>query len=184
MNMSTEESIIKNLVLPPLTPYSIGFIFPARAPSNTTLADQLDVDPGDDRTASSQALHQFYALLVTLGISIVSGLLTGAFIRVVPFGRKPKKPFSDDEFWETPDDFDRYGPEAIGPDGKLARMSTYNGTSTISLPVQGDIVPESSDGSSHRSDSPSSSSDSPVGKPDSSSSSESESQSNSATMSL
>lgn len=57
-------------------------IFPARAPSSgqkfAELRDNMyDVSPGYDRTAYQQAGFQLLALVVTLGISIVSGLITG-----------------------------------------------------------------------------------------------------------
>lgn len=67
-------------------------IFPARAPSSGQKWAELrenmyDVAPGYDRTAFQQAGFQLLALVVTLGISIVSGLITGMCVidfRVAP----------------------------------------------------------------------------------------------------
>lgn len=56
-------------------------IFPARAPSaEAKLAEMRDnygISPGLNRSAGQQAAYQLLTLLVTLGIAIVSGLLTG-----------------------------------------------------------------------------------------------------------
>lgn len=57
--------------------------FPARVPElNTTEFAQLkgqfsDMEPGLGRSATTQAAYQIYALLTTLAIAIVGGLLTG-----------------------------------------------------------------------------------------------------------
>lgn len=57
--------------------------FPARVPElNTTEFNQLksqfaDMEPGLGRSATNQAAFQMYALLTTLAVAIVGGLLTG-----------------------------------------------------------------------------------------------------------
>jgi hypothetical protein len=38
-----------------LTFKSLGFVFPKMAPSNATLAEELGLKPGEDRTAGTQA---------------------------------------------------------------------------------------------------------------------------------
>ncbi len=37
----------------------------------------MDVEPGENRTAGHQAFYQLGALVVTIGIAIVGGSLTG-----------------------------------------------------------------------------------------------------------
>jgi ammonium transporter Rh len=60
--------------------------FPARVPElNSTDFDQLksqfpDMEPGLGRSATTQAAYQIYALLTTLALAIVGGLLTGTTI--------------------------------------------------------------------------------------------------------
>lgn len=58
-------------------------IFPARAPNSeieiSEMRDNYGISPGLNRTAYQQAGYQLLALAVTLGISIVSGLITGTF---------------------------------------------------------------------------------------------------------
>jgi ammonium transporter Rh len=54
-----------------------------------------------------QAGYQLAALAVTLGIAIVSGLITG-FIIKLPFIEQINKEddfFDDGVYWHTPDDF-------------------------------------------------------------------------------
>eukprot|EP00475_Leptophrys_vorax_P004965 TRINITY_DN1298_c0_g1_i1.p1 TRINITY_DN1298_c0_g1~~TRINITY_DN1298_c0_g1_i1.p1 ORF type:complete len:479 (+),score=117.87 TRINITY_DN1298_c0_g1_i1:84-1439(+) len=58
----------------------------------------IGMDPmGKNRTASVQALYQFFAVLSTFGISIVSGFFTGALLRVTT--QVPEAIFEDSEFW-------------------------------------------------------------------------------------
>ena len=64
---------------------SIGAVFPARAPSNATLAAALGVAPGSDRTANAQAGIQMLALIITLAISIGGGMFTGLIIKMKLF---------------------------------------------------------------------------------------------------
>lgn len=62
-----------------------GQIFPARAPSSEAkvaeMRDNYGIQPGQNRTAAQQAGYQLLALAITLGIAIVSGLVTGNRIR-------------------------------------------------------------------------------------------------------
>lgn len=82
---------------------SIALIFPKRAPSDATAAAALGVSPGTDRTAGEQATYQFFTLLITLGIALVSGYATGMVIRQ-PFFEPPapQQWFDDAEYWEVP----------------------------------------------------------------------------------
>ncbi|XP_076620735.1 rhesus blood group-associated glycoprotein Rh50 isoform X1 [Colletes latitarsis] len=80
-------------------------IFPARAPSSDTkLAKMRDNDcilPGLDRTAGQQASYQLLALAITLGIAIVSGLITGLIMRASICGSiHEKHKFDDEAHWE------------------------------------------------------------------------------------
>ncbi|XP_017885470.1 ammonium transporter Rh type A isoform X2 [Ceratina calcarata] len=86
--------------------YSLYEIFPARTPSSgPRLAEITDnhgmTPPGLDRTAGQQAAYQLFALAITLGIAIVSGLITGMMMRVSIFGSVDEEQKFDDEFhWE------------------------------------------------------------------------------------
>jgi len=63
---------------------SIGIVFPAR---------------GDGRSASEQAWYQLATLVVSIGIGIGGGIITGLILKLLP---GPKKIFDDSEFWEIP----------------------------------------------------------------------------------
>ncbi|XP_015594094.1 ammonium transporter Rh type A isoform X2 [Cephus cinctus] len=86
--------------------YSLYAIFPARAPSSEAkLAEIRDdynrISAGFDRTAGEQAAYQLLALLVTLGIAIVSGLITGLILRMTMFGSITEdQKFDDAVHWE------------------------------------------------------------------------------------
>lgn len=57
--------------------------------------------PGLDRTAGQQAAYQLFALAITLGIAIVSGLMTGLMMRMSIFGSVSEEQKFDDEYhWE------------------------------------------------------------------------------------
>eukprot|EP01126_Amoeba_proteus_P032259 TRINITY_DN3149_c0_g2_i13.p2 TRINITY_DN3149_c0_g2~~TRINITY_DN3149_c0_g2_i13.p2 ORF type:complete len:175 (-),score=39.21 TRINITY_DN3149_c0_g2_i13:108-632(-) len=79
---------------------NLASVFPARAPSNATLAEALGYPAGEDRSASYQSQMQAAALGVTLGISITTGLLTGLLLRL-PFFEPPlrKDQFDDGKWW-------------------------------------------------------------------------------------
>ena len=85
--------------------YSLYEIFPARAPSSEALLaemrDNYGILPGLNRTAGQQAGYQLLALAITLGIAIVSGLVTGLIIRLPICGSIPEeKRFDDEANWE------------------------------------------------------------------------------------
>lgn len=59
---------------------SLYQIFPAMAPENATpTSEHIFIKAGLGRTAPEQAGYQILALVVTLIIAIVSGLITGKF---------------------------------------------------------------------------------------------------------
>jgi hypothetical protein len=43
------------------------------------------IEAGEGRTMGSQALMQFIAVAITLGIAIVTGVVTGLFLAVINF---------------------------------------------------------------------------------------------------
>ncbi|XP_025270676.1 ammonium transporter Rh type B isoform X3 [Camponotus floridanus] len=85
--------------------YSLYQIFPARAPSSeagvSEMRDNYGISKGFDRTAHQQAGYQLLSLAVTLGISIISGLITGLFLRTSLCSWITDKQKFDDQFvWE------------------------------------------------------------------------------------
>lgn len=66
--------------------FSLYLQFPARAPhSNSSALNDVNevlmfLEPGDNRSALQQAGYQLAALMVTLVVAIVGGLLTGSQI--------------------------------------------------------------------------------------------------------
>nr|XP_034184188.1 ammonium transporter Rh type A isoform X2 [Osmia lignaria] len=86
--------------------YSLYEIFPARAPnSETKLAEMRDnygaLSPGQNRTAGQQAAYQLLVLVITLGIAIVSGLVTGLIMRISVCGSiSEEQKFDDEVHWE------------------------------------------------------------------------------------
>ncbi|XP_076171931.1 uncharacterized protein LOC143148961 isoform X2 [Ptiloglossa arizonensis] len=85
--------------------YSLYEIFPARAPNSETklaeMRDNYDVSPGLDRTAGQQASYQLLALAITVGIAIVSGLVTGLMMRASVCGSiLEEHKFNDEAHWE------------------------------------------------------------------------------------
>ncbi|XP_011870750.1 PREDICTED: ammonium transporter Rh type B isoform X2 [Vollenhovia emeryi] len=89
--------------------YSLYEIFPARAPSSeakiSEMRDNYGISPGLNRTAYQQAGYQLLALAVTLGISIVSGLITGLLLRTMMCGWvTEQQKFDDEVVWELEDD--------------------------------------------------------------------------------
>ncbi|XP_028044921.1 ammonium transporter Rh type B isoform X2 [Monomorium pharaonis] len=91
--------------------YSLYEIFPARAPSAETFkfSEMRDynyrISAGFNRTAYQQAGYQLLALAVTLGISIVSGLITGLFLRTMFCGwLTEQQKFDDAVVWELEDE--------------------------------------------------------------------------------
>eukprot|EP00301_Raphidiophrys_heterophryoidea_P003711 c11665_g1_i1.p1 GENE.c11665_g1_i1~~c11665_g1_i1.p1 ORF type:complete len:477 (+),score=144.21 c11665_g1_i1:354-1784(+) len=84
---------------------SLGIIFPERAPSDTAEAALYGLDPGSDRSAMKQAGMQVIALLVTLGIAILSGAFTATLIKQ-PFFEPPSTLFDDKDYWQVEDEHD------------------------------------------------------------------------------
>ncbi|XP_026825981.1 ammonium transporter Rh type A isoform X3 [Ooceraea biroi] len=85
--------------------YSLYEIFPARAPSSeikiAEMRDTYGISPGLDRTAYQQGGYQILALVVTLGISVVSGLITGLIMCTLIHGWMAKEQqFDDETVWE------------------------------------------------------------------------------------
>lgn len=98
--------------------YSLYDIFPARVPSTGEKLAELrenvhGISPGFDRTAYQQAGFQLLALVVTLGISIVSGLITGHLMHVPICGSLSKEQkFDDGAVWELEIEHDKPRVEA------------------------------------------------------------------------
>ncbi|CAK9807154.1 Ammonium transporter Rh type B [Anthophora plagiata] len=85
--------------------YSLYEIFPARAPSSeiklAEMRDNYGISAGLNRTAGQQAAYQLLVLVITLGIAIVSGLVTGLMMRMSICGSIPEEQkFDDDAHWE------------------------------------------------------------------------------------
>jgi len=85
--------------------------YPARAPPENSSefremkSDFYLIQPGDNRTAGSQAMYQLATLGVTLGIALIGGSLTGLLLRVPFFGKVPEEHLFDDfRHWEIPED--------------------------------------------------------------------------------
>jgi len=68
---------------------SIDLIFPARAGS-------------DGRSAKEQALYQFLGIVITLGISIIGGIITGFFVNLLK--NDDSVEFDDSEYWYLPEE--------------------------------------------------------------------------------
>ncbi|XP_033338838.1 rhesus blood group-associated glycoprotein Rh50 isoform X1 [Megalopta genalis] len=85
---------------------SLYEIFPARAPSSGDLLTELmedynNISPGVNRSALQQAGYQLLALAITLGIAIVSGLVTGLILRLSVCGSISEElKFDDEAHWE------------------------------------------------------------------------------------
>ncbi|XP_029678346.1 ammonium transporter Rh type B-B [Formica exsecta] len=85
--------------------YALYEIFPARAPSSekkiSEMRDNYGISPGFNRTAYQQAIYQLLSLAVTLGISIISGLITGLLLRTTICGWiTDEQKFNDQFVWE------------------------------------------------------------------------------------
>ncbi|XP_051788808.1 rh50-like protein [Erpetoichthys calabaricus] len=66
-----------------------------------------DIQPGEGRSASQQAIYQVAALGLALATSVLGGLLTGAILKL-PFLSQPTDDycFDDRVYFEVPNDFD------------------------------------------------------------------------------
>ncbi|XP_070517722.1 rhesus blood group-associated glycoprotein Rh50 isoform X2 [Cardiocondyla obscurior] len=102
-------ALMANLATEATYDYSLYEIFPARAPSSEIkvgeMRDNYGISPGLNRTAYQQAGYQLLALAVTLGISIVSGLMTGLLLRTMMCGWvTEQQKFDDEVVWELEDE--------------------------------------------------------------------------------
>lgn len=103
----------------------VGIIASAAATGNSYDTSQLVfiwTDRGD-RSASSQAKVQLAFLIITLAISIISGLFSGILLSRLPY---PKKFFLDSTSWETPARevpyfFDKRGEARHSNEGPMAQ---------------------------------------------------------------
>lgn len=78
---------------------SLYTIFTAMAPVDLKpTAEFGERVPGDGRTAGVQAGYQILAVVVTIAIAVVSGLITG-FILNTPVAAGSGRPYEDDLFW-------------------------------------------------------------------------------------
>uniref|UniRef100_A0A6B2L332 Ammonium transporter AmtB-like domain-containing protein n=1 Tax=Arcella intermedia TaxID=1963864 RepID=A0A6B2L332_9EUKA len=92
---------------------SIGYIFPKMGPSNETLAAELGVTPGLDRSAGWQAGFQMATLVVSISLGFTGGLLIGAVLRSPLFEVLPQSTnFSDKHYWHIPEGFPMGGGKA------------------------------------------------------------------------
>lgn len=92
--------------------YSLYQIFPRRAPEAGDELTKINevfslVSAGEGRSAGMQAGFQAIALVMTLGVAIVGGALTGFLLKLSIWDPpKGRNYFDDGPNWETPDDFD------------------------------------------------------------------------------
>ncbi|GMS78231.1 hypothetical protein PENTCL1PPCAC_406, partial [Pristionchus entomophagus] len=78
---------------------SLASIYPAMA-SNST-------GTGESQTESGQALMQLAGLGTVLGVSIISGALTGIFLRLPCINQvRSEEYFADGDYFHTPDDYE------------------------------------------------------------------------------
>ena len=78
----------------------------ARLASKAKYDDSLTTVFGkrEERTAAQQSVFQFIAILITLGISVTSGLFTGSIIQQKVFDPPSREQLYDDEsYWEMPE---------------------------------------------------------------------------------
>ena len=68
-----------------------------------------------------QGSHQLAALVITLGIAIVSGVASGILIRFIPFFKFRLTHFFDSKEWVVPDDYPAYVTRAEPQDPKEAQ---------------------------------------------------------------
>lgn len=85
--------------------YSLYEIFPARAPSSEAklaeMRDNYGISAGLNRTAGEQAGYQLLVLAITVGIAIVSGLITGLMMQMSICGSiSEEQKFDDEAHWE------------------------------------------------------------------------------------
>ncbi|GIY48057.1 ammonium transporter Rh type C [Caerostris darwini] len=90
--------------------HSLYKLYPAMAPVyNSTelmeiLANSPDVHPGLGRTASLQACFQFLYVIEVILVAILTGLITGTFLRLRIFDPvDDKQMYLDDPYWVVPE---------------------------------------------------------------------------------
>ncbi|GFS42817.1 ammonium transporter Rh type B [Trichonephila inaurata madagascariensis] len=91
--------------------YSLYHLYPARSPAENTTefhkihSVMIGIEPGSGWSKASQAYAQLEALLTTLAIAVVGGIITGCIIRL-PIFDPPKKDqlFDDTDYWEVPEE--------------------------------------------------------------------------------
>lgn len=67
----------------------------------------LEHDIPDVMVHRDQWKHQIFSMLMTLGVSVLSGLATGFIMKQMASKEDPKTVYSDTPFWEIMDDFGR-----------------------------------------------------------------------------
>ncbi|KAK3576039.1 hypothetical protein CHS0354_005195 [Potamilus streckersoni] len=78
---------------------------------------------GAGRSAIQQGGFQMLALLVTLGIAIVGGILTGFLLKLPVFESKKVLLFDDEDFWLVQQDgFPKTGLDATNDEHNEARI--------------------------------------------------------------
>ncbi|RXG70125.1 hypothetical protein Avbf_07441 [Armadillidium vulgare] len=100
---------------------SLYLIFPARAPSEGSeellrLQSQIpELEPGSGISASTQALYQFLALLVSLVIAIAGGILTGLILKIGPLQELHTDDlYEDEKYWILEEEEEKEGSEFEG----------------------------------------------------------------------
>ena len=97
---------VNNLHGMPALIAGVAGIICARLASKDTYHDSLTnvFEARETRTGAKQSVYQLIAVVVTLGISIASGLITGFIIRQKIFDPPRREQVFDDEtYWEMPD---------------------------------------------------------------------------------
>lgn len=81
-------------------------LYPGRAGANSTDIIYAGIKT-TDRTAGEQSAFQAAALLITIGVALTSGALTGFLLRLPIFEQLSKsvEMFDDEVQWITPDDY-------------------------------------------------------------------------------
>ncbi|KAK4287949.1 hypothetical protein Pmani_038997, partial [Petrolisthes manimaculis] len=111
---------------------SLYKIFPARAPPEGPKLDALrelfgseGLEAGQGITAGTQASYQILALLVTMGISVAGGLVTGLVLRLPIFNLlKTDELYEDAKYWLMEE-----GEDEEGRDGSVSLPMADNGAS-------------------------------------------------------
>lgn len=93
---------------------AMGGFISAWAATDEAYGDNINVifpvDDGESYHAGKQGGVQLFAMLITLGISLTSGYLTGVFIRMPSLFQQEGLPYSDENSWLLGDSDDEAGP--------------------------------------------------------------------------